>query len=75
MVCQLQGRIVNAPVGMTLVHNHISQIAKQAAELAVNGQDALMQHVRICDKELGAAANFSSLILHPNVQKVLLACR
>jgi hypothetical protein len=52
------------PVRVALVDDDVRQVAQQAAELAVHGQDGDMQHVRIGDQQLRALAHFAALRLH-----------
>jgi hypothetical protein len=35
-----------------LVHHHVLEVAEQAGKGAVQGQHALVQHVRVCDQQL-----------------------
>jgi hypothetical protein len=41
---------------VSLVHHHKGQLGQQAAEVAVEGQDGLMQHVGVGDCIITAAA-------------------
>ena len=49
---------------MALVDNDILEVGQQGGELLVQGQDALVQHVRIGDQHLGAAPDLPTVTLH-----------
>jgi hypothetical protein len=45
-----------APVVVALVHDDVAQAAQEGRELAVHGQEAAVQHVRVGDQQLRALA-------------------
>jgi hypothetical protein len=53
-VCYDTARDRNAPVGMALIDDDIAQVRQDAAELAVHGQDAAVEHVGVRDEQLRA---------------------
>ena len=42
----------DAPVGVALIYDHVAQVGQDAAEMAVHGQDAAVDHVGVGDQQL-----------------------
>ena len=48
---------------MSLINHDIVQVAQQPLELAMHWENALVQHVRVGDQELGPVPDLSTLTL------------
>ena len=52
--------IGSEPVGVALIHDHVTQVGEDAGELAVHRQDAHVEHVGVGDEQLCSVPHLPS---------------
>ena len=49
---------------MPLINDDIAKVRQHPRELGVDGQDAAVQHVGVCDQQLGPVPDLGAFALH-----------
>ena len=65
----------DAPVRVPLIHHDVAQVGQEVPKLAVHGQHAAVQHVRVGDEQVRPVSDSSSVLLQGMARSCLVCVR